>query len=101
MKVQDRSPDAMALPEPTIIDIRGPEFEGSIRQQVINGLTKEPKTLPALLFYSPEGLQHWNHHSHEPEFYPRVEEIRILKETAHEMASTIADNSAVVDMGSA
>lgn len=94
-------PDLTSKAEPTIIDIRSSKFESSIREQVINGLTKEPKTLPALLFYSPEGLQHWNHHSHEPEFYPRLEEIRILKETAHEMASTIADNSAVVDMGSA
>ncbi|KAE8351822.1 histidine-specific methyltransferase [Aspergillus coremiiformis] len=87
--------------QPTIIDIRRSQFEGSIHQQVIDGLTKEPKTLPALLFYSTEGLQHWNRHAHEPEFYPRREEIRILQEKAHEMASTIADHSVVVDMGSA
>ncbi|KAI0848993.1 hypothetical protein F5Y00DRAFT_269665 [Daldinia vernicosa] len=86
---------------PTIIDIRHSKFERSIRDQVIDGLTKEPKTLPALLFYSTEGLRHWNNHSHQPDFYPRSEEVRILKEKAQEIASTIADHSVVVDMGSA
>ncbi|OTB14168.1 hypothetical protein K445DRAFT_76025 [Daldinia sp. EC12] len=91
---------ASAAP-PTIIDIRHSKFERSIRDQVIDGLTKEPKTLPALLFYSTEGLRHWNNHSHQPDFYPRHEEILILKEKAQDMASTIADDSVVVDMGSA
>ncbi|KAI1466923.1 uncharacterized protein F4812DRAFT_451784 [Daldinia caldariorum] len=86
---------------PTIIDIRHSRFERSIHDQVIDGLTKEPKTLPALLFYSTEGLRHWNNHSHQPDFYPRSEEVQILKQKAQEMASTIADHSVVVDMGSA
>ncbi|RYP12613.1 hypothetical protein DL767_011148 [Monosporascus sp. MG133] len=94
-------PDITSKAQPTIIDIRRSNFESTIHQQVIDGLTKEPKTLPALLFYSTEGLQHWNHHSHEPEFYPRREEIRILQEKANDIASTIADNSVVVDLGSA
>ncbi|KAI2641177.1 hypothetical protein GGS21DRAFT_361143 [Xylaria nigripes] len=86
---------------PTIIDIRYSKFENTIHEQVINGLTKESKTLPALLFYSTEGLQHWNSHSHQPDFYPRREEVRILEERAHEMASAIANDSIVIDMGSA
>ncbi|KAI0436160.1 hypothetical protein F4803DRAFT_567080 [Xylaria telfairii] len=86
---------------PTIIDIRYSEFERTIHEQVINGLTREPKTLPALLFYSTEGLQYWNAHSCQPEFYPRHEEVRILKQKANGMASAIADHSVVVDMGSA
>ncbi|KAI0106102.1 hypothetical protein F4776DRAFT_675754 [Hypoxylon sp. NC0597] len=94
-------PEVTTTAQPTIIDIRHPKLEASIHEQVVQGLTKEPKTLPALLFYSTEGLQHWNHHSHEPEFYPRQEEVQILKERAHEMASTIADHSVVIDMGSA
>ncbi|KAI1214324.1 uncharacterized protein F4807DRAFT_121710 [Annulohypoxylon truncatum] len=87
--------------QPTIIDIRHPKLEGSIYERVVDGLTNEPKTLPALLFYSAEGLRHWIHHSHGLEFYPRHEEVRILKEKAHAMASAIAHDSVVVDMGSA
>ncbi|KAF7589019.1 hypothetical protein BBP40_004846 [Aspergillus hancockii] len=90
-----------ATAQPTVLDIRRTKVEDSVPAQVLNGLTSQPKTLPALLFYSMEGIQHWNHHSHEPEFYPRQEEIRILEKRAHEMASTIAENSIVVDLGSA
>ncbi|KAL1860008.1 hypothetical protein Plec18170_001957 [Paecilomyces lecythidis] len=84
-----------------IIDIRRSKFEGSIPDQVVDGLTKNPKTLPALLFYSTEGIQHWVQHSHFPDFYPRNEEMRILKKQASEMATSIANNSVVVDLGSA
>ncbi|RYP93152.1 hypothetical protein DL770_000726 [Monosporascus sp. CRB-9-2] len=84
-----------------ILDIRRSKFEDSIPDLVVDGLSKQPKTLPALLFYSTEGIEHWKHHSQGPEFYPRLEEICILKKRAHEMASSIAQNSIVVDMGSA
>lgn len=86
---------------PYIIDIRHANFEASITDQVIAGLSTQPRTLPALLFYSTEGLKHWNCHSHQPDFYPRHQEIRILKEHAYDIASTIVQNSIIVDLGSA
>lgn len=86
---------------PLVIDIRKSKIEDSVPRQVMNGLEGQPKTLPALLFYSREGIQHWNHHSHQPEFYPRHEEICILKKKALDMATTIASGSVVVDLGSA
>ncbi|KAH8599570.1 histidine-specific methyltransferase [Bisporella sp. PMI_857] len=58
------------------------------------------KTLPALLFYGTEGLEHWNRHSHQTEFYPRREEIQILKKHAYRIASTIAQKQCG-DLGSA
>jgi 4-dimethylallyltryptophan N-methyltransferase len=91
----------MSKAEPTVLDIRRSKVEDSVPKQVMNGLIGQPKTLPAVLFYSTEGIQHWNRHSHEPEFYPRHEEIRILKKRAHDMASMITPNSVVVDLGSA
>ena len=87
--------------EPTIIDIRKVDTSESICDQVVRGLSTEPRTLPALLFYSTEGIQHWNHHSHQPDFYPRQEEIRILRDHAHSIATTLAHNSVIVDLGSA
>ena len=86
---------------PPIIDIRQVKFESSIPDQVAEGLTKDPKTLPALLFYSNEGIQHWNRHSHAPDFYPRREELKILKNEAANMAASIANKSVIVDLGSA
>nr|AGN90634.1 dimethylallyltryptophan N-methyltransferase [Epichloe funkii] len=87
--------------KPNVLDIRLATFEDSIVNLVINGLRKQPKTLPALLFYTNEGLKHWNHHSHQPEFYPRHQEVQILKNKAQEMAASIPMNSVVVDLGSA
>lgn len=86
---------------PTIIDVRRSEVDDMVCQQVIDGLSSEPRTLPALLFYSTKGIQHWNHHSRQPDFYPRHEEVLILQEKALEIASSIADGSIVLDLGSA
>jgi 4-dimethylallyltryptophan N-methyltransferase len=86
---------------PSMLDIRQPNFETSITKQIIDGLSNKPRTLPAPLFYSTEGLKHWNLHSQQPEFYPKHEELRILKNRVHEMASSIEQNSVVVDLGSA
>ncbi|PYI33861.1 hypothetical protein BP00DRAFT_423678 [Aspergillus indologenus CBS 114.80] len=86
---------------PPILDIRQSTFETSIPQQVTEGLTKDPKTLPALLFYSGDGIQHWTRHSCAPDFYPRREEINILHSEAAHMAASISQDSVVVDLGSA
>jgi 4-dimethylallyltryptophan N-methyltransferase len=84
-----------------ILDIRRNNFDESIQDQVTSGLKSEPKTLPALLFYSTEGIQHWNRHSHASDFYPRKEEIQILEDHAKCMANSIKNKSVVVDLGSA
>ncbi|GAQ03950.1 4-dimethylallyltryptophan N-methyltransferase [Aspergillus lentulus] len=97
----DDQMSTMTMSTPPIIDIRQSKFESSIPDQVAKGLKENVKTLPALLFYSTEGIQHWNHHSHAADFYPRHEELRILKAEASKMAASIAQNSLVVDMGSA
>lgn len=87
---------------PNVLDIRQARGEEeSILKQVARGLAQEPKTLPALLFYSTEGIQHWNRHSQAADFYPRHEEMRILQTRASDMAASIADHSVVIDLGSA
>ncbi|KAG5951672.1 hypothetical protein E4U53_002542 [Claviceps sorghi] len=84
-----------------VIDIRSHAFEDSLPDQVVRGLKSNPKTLPALLFYSDEGLDHWDHHACQPEFYPRHQEMKILKQRGNEMARSIAPNSVILDLGSA
>ncbi|KAG6012880.1 hypothetical protein E4U54_007243 [Claviceps lovelessii] len=85
----------------SITDIRSHVVEDSLPDQVIKGLKSSPKTLPALLFYSNEGLEHWNHHVSQPDFYPRHQEVEILKHRGDEMARSIAPNSVILDLGSA
>ncbi|KHN97493.1 uncharacterized protein MAM_04508 [Metarhizium album ARSEF 1941] len=86
---------------PRVIDIRSRHSQDSLADQVLNGLSNDPKTLPAQLFYTNKGLEYWNHHSRQPDFYPRQEEIRILQEKGHDMARSIAPNSVILDLGSA
>lgn len=86
---------------PSIIDIRRTRHENTIPNMVIEGLTQTPKTFPALLFYSSEGIEHWINHSHAADFYPRAEELRILEAEAASIAASIASHSVVVDLGSA
>nr|AFO67565.1 dimethylallyltryptophan N-methyltransferase [Epichloe inebrians] len=86
---------------PLVIDIRSHLVEDSLPDQVMNGLKSHPKTLPAILFYSDEGLEHWNHHACQPDFYPRHQETKILKERGDEMARSVAPNSVILDLGSA
>nr|ATW01298.1 EasF [Claviceps gigantea] len=88
-------------PTLSVIDIRSHAFEDSIPDKVIRGLKSNPKTLPALLFYSNEGLDHWNHHARQPDYYPQHQEIEILKQRGDEMARSIAPNSVILDLGSA
>ncbi|KAJ5398366.1 histidine-specific methyltransferase [Penicillium sp. CMV-2018d] len=87
--------------ERTILDIRTSKLEDSICQEIIDSIRKDTRTLPILILYGTEGLQHWDTHSHAPDYYPRHEELRILKDQAYDMASSIEDNSAIVDLGSA
>ena len=87
--------------ERTILDIRTSKLEDSICQEIIDSIRKDTRTLPILILYGNEGLQHWDTHSHAPDYYPRHEELHILKDQAYDMASSIEDNSAIVDLGSA
>ncbi|OAQ81229.1 conserved protein EasF [Purpureocillium lilacinum] len=89
------------LYKPKVLDIRSGSVEDSLRHSVMDGIREDPRTLPTLILYGPEGLQHWDDHSHAPDYYLRHEELHILRSRAYEMAETIADNTAMVDLGSA
>ncbi|KAF3063823.1 4-dimethylallyltryptophan N-methyltransferase [Daldinia childiae] len=95
------SPNMHLMTSLPVTDIRRSKFETDIPKLVLDGLSKQPKTLPALLFYSSDGLVHWNRHSRGPDFYPRLEEMQILRNEAHNMASGIVKHSVIVDLGSA
>ncbi|KAB8230801.1 4-dimethylallyltryptophan methyltransferase easF [Aspergillus alliaceus] len=87
--------------ERKIIDIRSSKVEDTIYQQIMDSIRKETRTLPILILYSTEGLQHWNTHSHAPDYYPRHEELHILNTQAQSIAESIENETAIVDLGSA
>lgn len=100
-RVWQREENGRMTIDSRVLDIRRSTFEESIPDQVKAGLSTTPKTLPALLFYSGEGIRHWIQHSTAADFYPRREELRILHNHATDMAISIPNNSVVVDLGCA
>ncbi|GKZ23279.1 hypothetical protein AbraIFM66951_003147 [Aspergillus brasiliensis] len=88
------------LNQNTIHDIRAVKIEDSVYEAVMDGLQKDPRILPIMILYGTEGLQHWDRHSHAPDYYLRHEELQILRAQSHKIAESIADNSAIVDLGS-
>jgi L-histidine Nalpha-methyltransferase len=56
-------------------------------QDVIEGLTKNPKNLPAKYFYDQRGSELFEKICHLPEYYPTRTEAAILQEYAEEIAA--------------
>ena len=68
-------------------------------RDVIQGLTKKQKTLPARYFYDAQGSQLFEKICELPEYYPTRTEASILEEYANEIAQTTGDCE-LVELGS-
>ena len=67
---------------------------------VIEGLSQNPKTLKPKYFYDNRGAQLFTEICTTPEYYPTRTEIRILNQNAEDIASQIGDNTALIEYGS-
>lgn len=67
---------------------------------VIAGLSKRQKELPAKYFYDAEGSRLFEEITELPEYYPTRTEIALLREKAGEMAAAIPNGAALVEFGS-
>jgi L-histidine Nalpha-methyltransferase len=68
-------------------------------EDVIQGLTKNPKTLPAKYFYDSRGSQLFEQICELPEYYPTRTEASILRQYAGEIARITGDCE-LVELGS-
>ncbi|MGK7892681.1 MAG: L-histidine N(alpha)-methyltransferase, partial [Xenococcus sp. (in: cyanobacteria)] len=68
-------------------------------QDVIQGLTKKQKTLPARYFYDAKGSQIFEKICELPEYYPTRTEASILEQYAREIAQTTG-HCELVELGS-
>src|SRR5262247_2598755 len=68
--------------------------------EVLAGLTAEPKTLPAKLFYDSTGSRLFERITHLPEYYPTRTELEILKSHAADIARLLPQQSALIEFGS-
>ncbi len=79
---------------------RTPAVLGSpIAEDVLQGLSANPKRLPAKLFYDAEGSRLFEEITQTAEYYPTRTEFSILKEYAGEIAATAGTNLTLVELG--
>jgi len=72
----------------------------NMRLEVIDGLMREQKVLPAKYFYDHIGSQLFEQITHQPEYYPTRTEIAILENYRTEIARSIGDVHTLIEYGS-
>lgn len=71
-----------------------------IAADVLHGLTRTPKRLPAKLFYDAEGSAIFDEITRLPEYYVTRTELGILRQRAREILDRSGDGVSVVELGS-
>lgn len=73
---------------------------GEFEADVVAGLSRPRKTLPAKYFYDAEGSRLFEAITELPEYYPTRTELALMRDKAGEMAAAIPDGAALVEFGS-
>jgi dimethylhistidine N-methyltransferase len=71
----------------------------AIAQDVLQGLSSEPKCLPPKLFYDAEGSRLFDQITETAEYYPTRTERGILEKYADEIADAAGSNLTLVELG--
>jgi dimethylhistidine N-methyltransferase len=71
-----------------------------IKEEVLKGLSCQPKAIPPKFFYDEYGSQLFDQITELPEYYPTRTEIGIIKEYGEEMASLLENECLLVELGS-
>ena len=71
-----------------------------LKEEVLKGLSCQPKVIPPKFFYDEYGSQLFDQITELPEYYPTRTEIAILKEYGKEMASLLGKESLLLELGS-
>ena len=71
-----------------------------LKEEVLNGLAHQPKTIPPKFFYDQHGSQLFDKITELPEYYPARTEISLLKEHGLEMASRLGEKCLLLELGS-
>lgn len=77
-----------------------PATSTSFTDDVLEGLSRSPRSLPPKYFYDDEGSRLFEAICETPEYYPTRTELALLKEAAPDIASLIPAGAALVEFGS-
>ena len=72
----------------------------AFRADVIDGLTRRPRAIPARWFYDRRGSELFEAITELPEYYPTRTETALLRAVAGEIADRVGSGRAVVEFGS-
>jgi L-histidine N-alpha-methyltransferase len=72
----------------------------AFRADVIDGLTRRPRAIPARWFYDHRGSELFEAITELPEYYPTRTETALLRSVADEIAERVGQGRAVVEFGS-
>lgn len=92
------APNELRIAPVELIDLR--PVQADFLDDVLAGLRKLQKELPAKYFYDQRGSQLFEEITRLPEYYLTRTEIGILRERAPEIASRIGDDAALIELGS-
>lgn len=76
-----------------------PVLTSTIAEDVLLGLSAEPRRLPAKLFYDAAGSRLFEEITRTPEYYPTRTERAILEDHATEIARAAGSNLTLVELG--
>ena len=68
--------------------------------EALDGLTRQPKTLPCKYFYDERGSALFEDICEQPEYYPTRTELGIMEEHAAEIARTLGPDLVLIEYGS-
>ncbi len=74
--------------------------QDDLRQAVLTGLSKNPKSIPPKFFYDERGSQLFDAICELPEYYPTRAEMAILQSHIQDIAQLIEPQSLLVELGS-
>jgi dimethylhistidine N-methyltransferase len=72
----------------------------SLRDEVLDGLSRNPKVLPCKLFYDERGSVLFDEICRLPEYYPTRTETAILEDRAGEIGALIGPGAEILELGS-
>lgn len=70
-----------------------------IAKDVVEGLSRHPKTLPPKLFYDAEGSRLFEEITRLPEYYPTRTELSIFQDHARAIAAAAGSGVSIVELG--
>ncbi|KAK9246192.1 hypothetical protein V1506DRAFT_536115 [Lipomyces tetrasporus] len=87
---------------PRIIDIRSSRqasTEDPVRKDILDGLQSSPPKIPTYILYDAQGLQLFDAITRLECYYLTASELSILTQYGKDLASSLPDNSTVVELG--